>query len=89
MAARGMGAIMPTSGATGPAPVTAVGEKANTLIGKVPPDLQGPVPVNGRSLPFKMRTALKVDAAPGLLVFRGQACMTKSLPPCANRVWRL
>ena len=35
MAARGMGAIMPATGAAGPAPVAAVGSKANSPIGKV------------------------------------------------------
>ena len=35
MAARGMGAIVPATGATGMTPVAAVGGKANSPIGKV------------------------------------------------------
>jgi hypothetical protein len=39
MAARGMGAIVPATGATGMAPIAAVGGKANSPIGKVCPCL--------------------------------------------------
>lgn len=35
MAARGMGAIVPATGATGMAPIAAVGGKTNSPIGKV------------------------------------------------------